>query len=116
MNEDDPLEELSAAARKKPSRMPSRGAYPPPGAMRSSYYPGRPKKSSMLVPILIGVGILAVGVPVGIIVTMKAFEPVPEASRHVIIKDAPPEHQQGELFKNVPTQDPKKKKGPPPED
>jgi hypothetical protein len=114
MSEDDPLAELSAAARKKPtpSRLPPRGAYPAP-SMRTHHYPNKPQPKSLLVPILIAVGILAVGVPAGIILTMKLLEPgPPPPTTHVIIKDAPAEHQQGELFKSVPTQDPKKAKKP----
>ena len=100
MSEEDPLAALSAAAKKRiaPSAMP-RTSF----TAKARRPPAPKRHASYLVPLFIVLGILAIGVPAGILITMKLLQPPPPPPKiHVIIKDGP---VRGELFSKVPAQD-----------
>jgi hypothetical protein len=116
MSEEDPLAELSAAAKKRyvPGRLP-RAAVPGHGMHSIPHRPYQKQSNPYLVPILIAIGLLAVGIPAGIIITYKLLQPPPPPPvTRVIIKDPPRTPQPGELYKKVDPQDTEKPRTPPP--
>src|SRR3954467_15397652 len=91
MSEEDPLAALSAAAKKKyvPGRVPHT-AVPGHGTHFDPRRPRQAQGNPYLVPIIIGIGLLAIGIPAGIIIANKLLQPPPPPPvTRVIIKDAP---------------------------
>jgi hypothetical protein len=110
MSEEDPLAELSSAAKKRyvPGRVP-RAVIPGHGVRAVPYRPGKTKSTSYVVPIVIGLGLLGAGVTAAIIIMPKLLEPPPPPPKTtVIIQETPRGPQQGELYKSVKSQDPAK--------
>jgi hypothetical protein len=109
MSEEDPLAQLSAVAKKRyvPGKLP-KAVVPGHGYHQVPHRP-REQSNPYLVPILIALGLLAVGIPAGVIITQKLLEPPPPPKiPKVTIIEPPRAPQPGELFVKKPTQDPPK--------
>jgi hypothetical protein len=84
------------------------------GYHRDPRRPYQKQGNPYLVPLIIVIGLLAVGVPAGIIIANKLLQPPPPPAKTTVIIDAP---QPGELYTNVKARDPAKPKPPtPPEE